>query len=174
MHACSVGQSCPTLFDPMDCSPPGSSVHGIFQARILEWIAISFRWSSSRGFSLTQRSNTHLLCLLHCHMDSLPLRHLESPVTQINWDNFKFYFTEELDTIKCKVHAFKFINRYSFISIHPTALIFVTINDVSFSVLSPIAPLVLWSQHFCFTVILTVLTMHSVCPKSYSPDLSHQ
>ena len=39
--ACSVAQSCPALSDPMDCSPPGSSVHGIFQARILEWVAIS-------------------------------------------------------------------------------------------------------------------------------------
>ena len=37
-----VAQSCPTLCDPMDCSLPGSSVHGIFQARILEWVAISF------------------------------------------------------------------------------------------------------------------------------------
>ena len=35
-------QSCPTLCDPKDCSPPSSSVHGIFQARILEWVAISF------------------------------------------------------------------------------------------------------------------------------------
>ena len=35
-----VAQSCPTLNDPMDCSPPGSSVHGIFQARALEWVAI--------------------------------------------------------------------------------------------------------------------------------------
>ena len=35
-----VAQSCPTLPDPMDCSPPGSSVHGIFQARVLEWGAI--------------------------------------------------------------------------------------------------------------------------------------
>ena len=34
--------SCPTLCDPMDCSPPGSSAHGILQARILEWVAISF------------------------------------------------------------------------------------------------------------------------------------
>ena len=40
-----VDQSCPTLCDPMDCSPPGSSVLGISQARILEWEAISF----SRG-----------------------------------------------------------------------------------------------------------------------------
>ena len=35
-------QSCPTLCDPMDCSLPGSSIHGIFQARILEWVAIVF------------------------------------------------------------------------------------------------------------------------------------
>ena len=37
-----VTQSCPTLCNPLDCSPPGSSVHGILQARILEWVAISF------------------------------------------------------------------------------------------------------------------------------------
>ena len=41
----SVAQSCPTLCDLMDCSPPGSSVHGISHARILEWVAIPF----SRG-----------------------------------------------------------------------------------------------------------------------------
>ena len=40
-------QSCPTLSDPMDCSPPGSSVHGILQARILEWVAIPFFRGSS-------------------------------------------------------------------------------------------------------------------------------
>ena len=37
-----VTQSCPTLCDPMDCSPPDSSVHGILQTRILEWVAIPF------------------------------------------------------------------------------------------------------------------------------------
>ena len=37
-----VAQSYPTLSDPMDCSPPGSSIHGIFQARVLEWGAIAF------------------------------------------------------------------------------------------------------------------------------------
>ena len=37
-----ITQSCLTLSDPMDCSPPGSSVHGIFQARVLEWGAIAF------------------------------------------------------------------------------------------------------------------------------------
>ena len=42
-----VTQPCPTLCDPMNCSPPGSSVHGIFQATILEWVAISFSRGSS-------------------------------------------------------------------------------------------------------------------------------
>ena len=37
-----VAQSCQTLCNPIDCSPPGTSVHGILQARILEWVAISF------------------------------------------------------------------------------------------------------------------------------------
>ena len=37
-----VTQLCPTFCDPMDCSPPGSSVHGIIQARILEWVVIAF------------------------------------------------------------------------------------------------------------------------------------
>ena len=37
-----VAQSCPTLSDPMDCSRPGSSILGIFQARVLEWVAIAF------------------------------------------------------------------------------------------------------------------------------------
>ena len=44
---CLVAKSCPTLQDPMDCRPPGSSVHGILQARILEWVAISFSGGSS-------------------------------------------------------------------------------------------------------------------------------
>ena len=46
-----VAQSCPTLSNPVDCSPPGSSVHGIFQARVLEWGAIAF---SKLGFELRQ------------------------------------------------------------------------------------------------------------------------
>ena len=50
-----VAQSCPTLSDPMDCSPPGSSDHEIFQARILEWVAISFARESSQT-----RDQTHV------------------------------------------------------------------------------------------------------------------
>ena len=51
-----VTQSCPTLCDPMDCSPPGSSVHGIVQARILEWDAIPFLSRSSWPRDWTQVS----------------------------------------------------------------------------------------------------------------------
>ena len=43
-----AAQSCPTLSDPMDCSLPGSSVHGIFQARVLEWGAIAFSDTQGR------------------------------------------------------------------------------------------------------------------------------
>ncbi|CAN0514516.1 unnamed protein product [Rangifer tarandus platyrhynchus] len=53
----SVTQACLTLWDPMDCSPPGSSVHGILQARILEWVAIS----SSR-VSSPPRDRTPVTC----------------------------------------------------------------------------------------------------------------
>ena len=54
-----VTQSCPTLCDPMDCSLPGSSVLGIFQAIVLEWIAISF----SRGSS-QPRDRTRVFCIV--------------------------------------------------------------------------------------------------------------
>ena len=47
VHAKSL-QSCPTLCDPMDCSPPGSSVHGILQARILEWVTMHSSRRSSQ------------------------------------------------------------------------------------------------------------------------------
>ena len=49
-----VAQSCLTLCDPMDCSLPGSSIHGIFQARVLEWVAISFSSGSSWPRDWTQ------------------------------------------------------------------------------------------------------------------------
>ena len=58
VHVCQVAQSCPTFCGPMGCSPPGSSVHGILQARILEWVAIS----CSRGSSQPQ-DQTHISCI---------------------------------------------------------------------------------------------------------------
>ena len=53
-----VAKSCLTPCDPMDCSPPGSSVYGLFQARILEWIVISFSRGSSRP-----RVQTRVSCI---------------------------------------------------------------------------------------------------------------
>ena len=49
-RVCSVVQLCPTLCDPVDCSPPGSSVHGILQARKQEWVAISFSTKNAKWF----------------------------------------------------------------------------------------------------------------------------
>ena len=57
-----VAQSCPTLCDPVDYSPPGSSVHGILQARILEWVAIFF--SRVAGFLKCLRDCPAILCCL--------------------------------------------------------------------------------------------------------------
>ena len=65
---CSVLQSCPTLSNPMDCSPPGSSAHGIFQARILEQVDIS----SSTGSSGPGREPVSSMCLA-LQVGSLPL-----------------------------------------------------------------------------------------------------
>ena len=61
-------QLCPTFCDPVDCSPPGSSVHGIIQTRILEGAAISF----SRGSSQPRVSNPYLFHPLHWQAGSLP------------------------------------------------------------------------------------------------------
>ena len=68
-------QLCLSLCCSMDCSPPGSSVHGIFQARIPELVAMP---SSKRIFPAQRAQiflNLHLLCLLHWPVDSLPLGH---------------------------------------------------------------------------------------------------
>ena len=61
-------QLCPTLCNPINCSPLDSSIYGIFQARVLEWVATSF----SRGTSQLRDQN-HLLHLLHWQVDSLPI-----------------------------------------------------------------------------------------------------
>ena len=58
-----VAQSCLTLSNPMDCTPPGSSVHGIFQARVLEWGAIAFSTLHSLQVSIISSMRA---CLLSC------------------------------------------------------------------------------------------------------------
>ena len=67
-----VTQSCPTLCDPMDCSLLGSSVHGIFQERVPEWVAISFSRVSSGSRDWTQVSHIVSKMLYHLsHQGSL-------------------------------------------------------------------------------------------------------
>ena len=65
-------QSCPTLCDPMDCSPPGSAVHGILKARILEWVAVS----SSAGSS-HPRDQTCISCVSYSSRRILYHKHQE-------------------------------------------------------------------------------------------------
>ena len=96
----SVAQLCLTLCDPMDCSPPGSTVHGISQAKILEWIAISSPW----GIFLTQVSNACLLCLLYWQVDSLPLCHLGSPKFELCYQKIEYYNMLWIQSLRvCKV-----------------------------------------------------------------------
>ena len=62
-------QLCLTLYNPKDYNQPGSSIYGILQARILDWIAMP----SSRGSFWSRDLNLHLLCLMPCQAGSLPL-----------------------------------------------------------------------------------------------------
>ena len=87
---CSVIQLCLTLCDPMEYSWPGSSVHGIFQARILAWVAISSSRGSSQGLKLC------LLQFLHWQADSLPM----SP-----WGIPSTYYSKILTLVFIKVTA---------------------------------------------------------------------
>ena len=89
-----VTQSCPTCCNPMNCIPPGSSVHGILQARILEWVAIS----SSRGSS-GPRDWGRLSCVSCIGRQILcPLSHLGSSVVlwvfliKENWTHWRLMF----------------------------------------------------------------------------------
>ena len=56
-----VAQSCLTLGDPMDCSPPGSSVHGIFQVRVLEWVAIVFSGRDGESLEREDRKQRNMV-----------------------------------------------------------------------------------------------------------------
>ena len=76
LYVCSHAQSCPTLCEPIDCSPPDSSAHGIFQATILEWVAISCSRKSSQP-DLEPESPASLAS----QADSLLLSHQRSPLS---------------------------------------------------------------------------------------------
>ena len=87
-------QSCPTLCDPMAYGPPGSSVHGVLQARILEWVAIPF----SRGPS-PSRDRTHVSCIA-LQGDSSTSDNKESLLGYVATCNFKFFICFPI----CKIY----------------------------------------------------------------------
>ena len=82
---------CPILSDPMDCSPPGSSIHGIFQARVLEWSAIAF--SNPSGSAVQMAPREFLIYTCRCShgkysvVDGTPLQYscLENPMDGGAW-----------------------------------------------------------------------------------------
>ena len=82
-----VTQLCPTLCNPMDCSPPGFSVHGILQARIPEWVTIPFSRGSSWGWNLSLLHSRWILYHLSQHGGpiSLPLFVLCIIITHVPW-----------------------------------------------------------------------------------------
>ena len=111
VSVCSVAQSCLTLCDPMDLSPPDSSVHGIFQARILDWIAISY----SRGSSWP-RNWTHCSCVCHIGRQILlSLHHLGRPCicihTSITISLFILFYVISKRDIQSSVVIYQTINK---------------------------------------------------------------
>ena len=107
-----VAQSCLTLCDPMDCSPPFSSVHGIFQTRILKWVAISF----SRA-SFWPRHQTHI---------SFIAGRFSS--TRASWEDpiLSHY------GIKIKINIHEFLLLEIFLVYNPTVLPFISTHVVLF------------------------------------------
>ena len=94
-----VAQLCLTLCNPMDCSLPGSSVYGISQARILEWVAIPFSRGSSWPMDWTRFS-----CF-----GWLPLSHLRSPPTMYMYSFFKIFsiyrLLRDIRLVPCAEHS---------------------------------------------------------------------
>ena len=93
-----VAQLCLTLSDPMDCSPPGSSVHGIFQARVLEWGAIAFSKASLvNPLSLLNQCNTGRN---GSPRESKDLNSTQFSIFLPHINHFKRPCTEDLATLK--------------------------------------------------------------------------
>ena len=140
-----VTQLCLTLWDLMDCSPPGSSVHGILQVRILELVAIPFsRWSPHPGIELGY--------LLHCRQILYHLSHKGSPYVYSPVINLWWLFWMSLDLVyKASSHLYT-----SEAGIFPYPF---------FSLLLPS----LWTRSFLVSASLRILVSFPVHPlSSYS------
>ena len=92
-----VSQSCTTLHDPVDCSPPGSSVHGIYQARILKWVAIAFSDMKYRTiFFFLMIETLHIWFSCSCCQKEFILVHTITP---------QIYVSIHSICKKCVLHA---------------------------------------------------------------------
>ena len=111
-----VTQPCPTVCDWMDCSLPGSSVHGILQARPVKWVAIPF----SRGFSQPRDWTPHLLQLLYWQVDSLQS---EPPYIYIH--THIYIYKISCIYILCTLHIenYMYINIYTNINMHLKSIV---------------------------------------------------
>ena len=94
-----VTQSCPTLCNPMDCSPPDPAVHGILQERILAWVAIPFSRGSSWPRDLTRMS---------CIADSLQSELPGKPINAIHLKKWNFYGKKMWPVICRKFRIYRF------------------------------------------------------------------
>ena len=115
-----VAQLCLTLCDPMDCSPPGSSVHGIFHTRILEWVAISFSRGRTHGSCTGERILYHWAtwqaqCLLRPGLRCDATRSLWIPWVKANHQPSQIQgvgkLIQPLDGITCKVKLQRDVGR---------------------------------------------------------------
>jgi len=133
--ACSVMQSCPTLCDPTDCSPPGSSVHGVFQARILEGVATP----SSRGSS-RPRDRTR--------------------VSRVSWDSSTLVPPKMLHNCRCSSQHSTLHTRDSFIYFSAASLSLL-ISPIYF--FPPLWQPPVCSLNLCFCCVMFVHSLCSFC-----------
>ena len=116
IYTCLVARSCSTPCDPMDCNPPGSSTHGILQARILEWVAMTFSRQTSQPGDRTHMSSVYL----HWQGSSLPLvppekplnyccglKYLCIPYGTMSKSEQMFAITQSILEISCAVFVFQ-------------------------------------------------------------------
>ena len=121
---------CPAFCDPLDSSLPVSSVHGIFQARILAWVAIF----SSRGIFPTQELNLCLLCLLHCGWILYPLSHKDKFngwTCFLEWKThyFKCMFSQTYTYIRSS--QFSTLKSLFFLEIKKNSIVYVSSRQVN-------------------------------------------
>ena len=103
-------QFCPTFCDPMYCSMPDSSLSGILQARILEWVAIFLL----QGIFPTQGSNLCLLCLLHWQSGSLPVAPPGKPWINLVDGCYILQFSfSSLPSLHSELHSKKYVSNWA-------------------------------------------------------------